>query len=54
MWPFLAFGLWFGVLATAGGRSRINRFTWFMTFLMVVIFIGLRHRVGTDWFNYIC
>jgi EpsG family len=53
MWPFLAFGSWFGVLATADDGGRINRFTWYMTFVMALIFIGLRHRVGTDWFNYI-
>jgi hypothetical protein len=53
MWPFLAFGSWFGVLATAGGGSRINRVIWSMTFVITLIFVGLRHRVGTDWFNYV-
>lgn len=53
MWPFLAFGSWFGVLATAGRGAHVNRFTWYVTFLMTLLFIGLRHRVGTDWFNYI-
>jgi EpsG family len=53
MWPFLAFGSWFGVLATAGGNARVNRFGWYLTFVMAVIFIGMRHRVGTDWFNYL-
>lgn len=53
MWPFLAFGSWFGVLATAGGNPRVNRFGWYLTFIMAVVFVGMRHRVGTDWFNYL-
>lgn len=53
MWPFLAFGSWFGVLATAGGNPRVSRFGWYLTFIMAVLFIGMRHRVGTDWFNYL-
>jgi EpsG family len=53
MWPFLAFGSWFGVLATAGGNRRVSFMAWYLSFIMALIFVGLRHRVGTDWFNYL-
>jgi hypothetical protein len=34
-------------------RQRVNPFGWAAAFVLLVVYIGLRHKVGMDWNNYL-
>jgi hypothetical protein len=52
MFPYLLFFAVAGVPALFYS-ARTNRIGWAVAWLMFVLFIGLRHRVGGDWPGYI-
>ena len=35
------------------GRLKISSFSFYLIFAFLTIFIGLRHEIGVDWFQYI-
>jgi len=59
MFPYLLIIFFTGLMAlTCPVRqctkySSINNFFWKLTFLWLVLFIGLRHEVGADWDGYL-
>lgn len=53
MWPYLAvFGFIF-LLALLPVKLQHSWVTWLFTAPLLVVFIGLRHKVGMDWSNYL-
>lgn len=53
MWPYF---LVTGIIALAAvlfPRQAPNRVAWVAAFVMLVLFTGLRHKVGMDWNNYL-
>ncbi len=53
MWPFVAMASLVAVAATTGGARRPQRVIWFASLVLFTIFVGLRHKVGMDWNNYL-
>ncbi len=51
MFPYLTITL----LAALGalGPSQLRKGPWWAMFLLLVLFVGLRHHVGMDWNNYL-
>jgi hypothetical protein len=47
---FLKFKYYY--LNVSSGSKGLN-LVWQLTFILIALFIGLRHEVGGDWFNYI-
>ncbi len=43
----------FAMLAVLAPRRAPDRLAWFLAFLVIVCFVGLRHKVGMDWNNYL-
>lgn len=43
----------FALMAMAAVRKGRDGFLWFFAFVLVVLFVGLRHKVGMDWNNYL-
>jgi hypothetical protein len=41
------------MMAVTAKQHRTNLLLWSVAFLMIVVFVGLRHRVGMDWNNYL-
>lgn len=53
MWPYF---LVTGIIVFAAilyPRQHPNRLAWAAAFVMLVLFTGLRHKVGMDWNNYL-
>jgi hypothetical protein len=50
--PYIFFFLVAGIPALLFGK-RWNKFAWPAAWLVFVIFVGLRHRIGGDWGSYI-
>lgn len=40
-------------MALVPRRDKLNSFVWFLAFCILVVFVGLRHKVGMDWNNYL-
>lgn len=40
-------------MATIAPARRVHVFSWVLMFLLIVVFVGLRHHVGMDWNNYL-
>lgn len=53
MVPFMMFALPFAFAAIIGGQRRPDRFMWLLAAVSVILFVGLRHKVGMDWNNYL-
>jgi EpsG family len=41
------------IMTLLASRRRLNTKAWSITFAALVIFVGLRHKVGMDWNNYL-
>jgi EpsG family len=41
------------IMTLLASRRRLNIKAWSITFAALVIFVGLRHKVGMDWNNYL-
>lgn len=53
MLPYLVLGLIIGTATTVGGMRKPNPVFFLGMCLLLVLFIGLRHRVSVDWNNYL-
>lgn len=53
MTPYLAIMAVFATLAVLAPRQKPDRALWGLSFLVLVAFVGLRHKVGMDWNNYL-
>ena len=53
MWPYLLVTGTIVASALLFPRQVPNRLAWAATFVMLVLFTGLRHKVGMDWNNYL-
>ncbi|MCB2085759.1 MAG: EpsG family protein [Sphingomonadaceae bacterium] len=53
MWPYLALGGVLTSLAIFRLRNQSTSFAWGIVFVLLVLFVGLRHHVGMDWSNYL-
>jgi hypothetical protein len=41
------------IAAAVSGRSRPSSPAWLMMLVVVAVFVGLRHKIGMDWNNYL-
>jgi hypothetical protein len=53
MWPFIVMVSLVGFAATVGRSRRPDALAWFLALVVLTIFVGLRHKVGMDWNNYL-
>lgn len=53
MWPFFLVSGSFFAASTLLPQRRPGVVAWFMAFAILVLFVGLRHKVGMDWNNYL-
>jgi hypothetical protein len=53
MWPYLLVVGLFAVAAVTSQPRAPNRVAWMAAFLVLLLFVGLRHHVGMDWNNYL-
>ena len=53
MTPYLAIMAVFALLAVLAPRRKPDRMMWALAFIVLVVFVGLRHKVGMDWNNYL-
>lgn len=53
MFPYFAVTGLIAVLAYTMPPRRLDRWLWVIAFLVVLLFVGLRHHVGMDWNNYL-
>ncbi|MCL4722405.1 MAG: EpsG family protein, partial [Gammaproteobacteria bacterium] len=53
MFPYIAITSVIGMLALVSPQRRTSAFLWLSAFLVLLIFVGLRHKVGMDWNNYL-
>jgi hypothetical protein len=53
MWPYIIVASLVAVAAITGGSRRPDKLMWMLFFLLITLFVGLRHRVGMDWNNYL-
>jgi hypothetical protein len=53
MLAYIFFTALFAVIAMLFPQRRPNRVAWVFAYLVIVVFVGLRHKVGMDWNNYL-
>lgn len=53
MLPYFAVSLPIFAMALFASQRRVYLLMWFTVFVLIVIFVGLRHHVGMDWNNYL-
>ncbi|MFN3845081.1 MAG: EpsG family protein [Paracoccaceae bacterium] len=53
MWPYFAVFAPIAFMSTITQPRRIYPVFWSLMFVVIVIFVGLRHHVGMDWNNYL-
>lgn len=53
MWPYLATTVSIAAVAVVTQRRRPDALAWLLCFIALTIFVGLRHKVGMDWNNYL-
>lgn len=53
MWPYLFVTLAIVVASALLPRPSQQRLAWMAGFIVLVLFTGLRHKVGMDWNNYL-
>lgn len=53
MWPFYAVAAPIALIAMFAPARRLFPLLWGIAFLVLLVFVGLRHHVGMDWNNYI-
>jgi hypothetical protein len=53
MWPYVLVASLVAVAAITGGSRRPDKLMWMLFFVIITIFVGLRHKVGMDWNNYL-
>lgn len=53
MTPYLVIMAAFALLAVLAPRQKPDRLMWALAFVVLVVFVGLRHKVGMDWNNYL-
>jgi hypothetical protein len=51
--PYFAVTGFVAFMALAMPTRRVNNLAWVFAFVLVLIFVGLRHHVGMDWNNYL-
>lgn len=53
MWPYFIINCSIAAAAILLPQPKPNRVVWVMAFVVLVLFVGLRHKVGMDWNNYL-
>ena len=53
MLPYYLLIVPIAAIAAASSRRRPDPVAWSLSFLAIVVFVGLRHHVGMDWNNYL-
>jgi hypothetical protein len=53
MWPYFVIPVFIAVISIFSRGNQIERSTWVLVLLSTVFFVGLRHKVGMDWNNYL-
>lgn len=53
MWPYLATTVSIAAVAVVTRRRTPDAAAWLFCFIFLTIFVGLRHKVGMDWNNYL-
>ncbi len=53
MWPYLSLFTIPTLMGLTNRRGFFNNFIWVGSFVTIFLFIGLRHKVGMDWNNYL-
>ena len=53
MLPYFAVTGFVAFMAISAPMRRVNNATWAAAFLVLLLFVGLRHHVGMDWNNYL-
>ena len=52
-WPYYLVMAAIALMAVLFPRKRPNAVAWAVAFVVLVVFVGLRHKVGMDWNNYL-
>jgi hypothetical protein len=53
MLPYFYITIPIAIMAVGTPRYRLMPLLWWLAFVVVVLFVGLRHHVGMDWNNYL-
>lgn len=53
MWPYFSLFIIPILMSFLSKRNGFNSVMWVIYFLALLIFVGLRHKVGMDWNNYL-
>ena len=53
MWPYLSLFAMPTIFGLTNRRGFFNDFLWVAGFFAIILFVGLRHKVGMDWNNYL-
>ena len=53
MFPYIITAGLLALLAVLGKPYREIRVIWWLVFVLLIVFVGLRHNVGMDWNNYL-
>jgi hypothetical protein len=53
MAPYFIIYLQIAFMASVSSFRRVSPYAWITVFVLILVFVGLRHRVGMDWNNYL-
>lgn len=53
MWPYFVIPGLLALMILASPGRRVHPYAWGVLFLLTLLFVGLRHKVGMDWNNYL-
>ncbi len=53
MFPYIAVTGFIAIMALLFPSRRKQPLLWLFAFILLLIFVGLRHHVGMDWNNYL-
>lgn len=53
MWPYFVIPGFIAFMTLITRGRRVHFYAWGLTFAAMVLFVGLRHKVGMDWNNYL-
>ena len=51
--PYFAVAGLLALAAIVSPRQKVSPIAWTLAFVLLVVFVGLRHKVGMDWNNYL-
>jgi len=53
MWPYFVIPGFVAFMSLISRGKQVHYYTWGLTFVALLLFVGLRHKVGMDWNNYL-